>query len=90
MRERGGKRKEARTAKRFPPILLMSKSFSLFYSVWSGGFYSQPIIQITKNYKNKHYYKEKVGRKPKREQKAKRGSMKSRMNSGKMVNNVAG
>ena len=57
----------------------------MLYSVWSGGFYSQPIVQFTKNYKNKYYYKEKVGRKPKREQKAKTGSMKEqgRINSGK-------
>ena len=55
------------------------------YSVWSRGFYSQPIIQFTKNYKNKHYYKEKVGRKPKRKQKVKTGSRKEQgmMNSGK-------
>ena len=36
------------------------------------GFYSQTPIQITKSYKSKHYYKEKVGRKPKREQKVKK------------------
>ena len=74
MRESGVKIENSGKAESFPPILLLSKSF--FYSVWSGGFYSQPIIQITKNYKNKHYYKEKVGRKPKREQKAKTGSRK--------------
>ena len=89
MRESEGKRKGAGTVERFLPILLMSQKVPL-YSVWLGGFYSQPIIQITKNYKNKHYYKEKVGRKPKREQKAKTGSRKSRMNSGKMVNSAAG
>ena len=66
-----------------PPSLYYQKSS--LYSVWSGGFYSQPIVQFTTNYKNKHYYKEKVGRKPKREQKAKMDSMKEqgRMNSGK-------
>ena len=31
MRESGGKRKEAGTAERFPPILLMSKSFYFYF-----------------------------------------------------------
>ena len=87
MRESREKIENSGKAKSFPPILLLRKS--CLYSVWSGGFYSQPIIQITKNYKNKHYYKEKVGRKPKREEKAKTGSRKSMVNRGKMVNSAA-
>ena len=55
-----------------PKILLMIKS--CLHNVLSGGFYSQTLIKITKNYKSKHYYKEKVGRKPKSEQKVKKSN----------------
>ena len=51
---------------------LLMKEMVLQCLVW--GFFSQVLIQITKNYKSKHYYKEKVGRKPKREQKVKKSN----------------
>ena len=56
MRESEGKRKGAGTAERFPPILLMSKSFFLFD--YSAGAYILPQpSKITKRTKIKCYYK---------------------------------
>ena len=53
MKESEGKRKEAATAERFL-LNFINKQKESFSSVWLVGFYSQPIIQITKNYKSKH------------------------------------
>ena len=51
---------------------LLMKEMVLQCLVWA--FFSQAPIQFTKNYKSKHYYKEKVGRKPKREQKVEKSN----------------
>ena len=67
------KKKKQELSKGWRPKFLL-KIKSCLHSVLSGGFYSQAPIQITKNYKSKHYYKEKVGRKPKREQKVKKSN----------------
>ena len=84
MREKEKKRKLAKGW--HPKILLMIKS--CLHSVLFGGFYSPALIQITKNYKSKHYYKEKVGRKPKREQKVK--SQTGSRNSARNLNSAQG
>ena len=56
--------KEQEELKAFCPKSFINGKDAVIVLVW--GFYSQTLIQITKNYKSKHYYKEKVGRKPKR------------------------
>ena len=65
-----------------PKILLMIKS--CLRSVLSEGFYSQTPIQITKNYKSKHYCKEKIGRKPKIEQKEKQSNGQQEQSTGEI------
>ena len=70
MKETGEK---AGNAESFQPKNFINEEDGL-HSVLSGGFYNQTLIQITKNYKSKHYYKDKVGRKPKREQKVKKSN----------------
>ena len=51
---------------------MSKKGFFFFLQCLSGAFIAKPPLQITKKYKFKHYYKEKVGRKPKSEQKLKK------------------
>ena len=64
MRESGGKRKETRTAERFPPkkTLLMEK---ILLQCLSGAFITKPPLQNTKKTKNKSYYKGQIGKKQK-------------------------
>ena len=57
MRETG---ERAGSAESFPPKNFINEEDSV-HNVLSVGFYSQTPIQITKNYKHKHYHKEKVG-----------------------------
>ena len=66
MRESGGKRKEAGTAERFPPILLMSKSCLWLQCI--GAYILPEPSKITKEPKSKAITRDKMGRKTKREQ----------------------
>ena len=66
MRESGGKRKEAGTAERFPPILLMSKSCLWLQCI--GAYILPQPSKITKEPKPKAITRDKMGRKQKREQ----------------------
>ena len=63
-RESEGKREKAGTAERLAP-----KNF-----VNDQELSPQCLVWNYKNYKSKHNYKEKVGRKPKREQKVKKST----------------
>ena len=48
----------------------------------SRAFIDKPPLQITKNYNSKHYYKENVGRKQKREQKVKKSNGEQEQSTG--------
>ena len=79
-RESEGKREKARTAERLAPkIFINDQEFSTMSCL--GAFIAKPNT-ITKNYKSKHYYKEKVGRKPKREQKVKKSNGQQEQSTG--------
>ena len=54
-------------------ILFINRKVSLLQCLYRD-FIAKPPLQITKKYKSKHYYLEKVGRKPKSEQKVKKSN----------------
>ena len=67
--ERKGKEAGELKAAHQKETFINEKKGRFFIQSLSGAFIAKAPLQITKNCKSKHYYKEKVGRKPKKNKK---------------------
>ena len=79
-KERKGKEAGKLKASRQKETLLIKEMKML--QCLSGDFIDKPPLQITKNYNSKHYYKEKVGRKQKREKEVKNSNWRQEQSIG--------